>query len=230
MKEAEQERPRTLTVWFLALVLSAAVRLLYRTLQVTVKNEETLKFLQKEYGGVILVTWHGQSLIPVAHCRGRGYTGLISLSRDGDLLTEFFRRMQWRVIRGSTRRGGVRAAKRVIHTMKNNANGMVLAITPDGPRGPRCKVQPGAVFLAQKSGKPIVAVGISARYSWYAKSWDRFLIPRPFSPVMWHYGEPIFVTEHDDVSAVCLKVEKAINALEAEAQREWSHRTEKTVV
>jgi lysophospholipid acyltransferase (LPLAT)-like uncharacterized protein len=170
------------------------------------------------------VTWHGQSLIPVVRCQGRGYLGLVSLSRDGDLLAEFFRQMGWRTIRGSTGRGGARAAKMAVRalTAKESIDGKekpgaMLAVTPDGPRGPLRKVQSGVVFLAQKSGKPLVPVGIGVDRAWKAKSWDRFLVPKPFSRVVWLYGEPIYVSPEDDVLTVCHQVENAINTIEAQA-------------
>jgi len=223
---AEGRNPLTFRVRLIALLLGVAVRALYATLRVTVRGEPEVEALLREHGGLILVTWHGRSLVPVARCRGRGYLGLVSLSRDGAFLTEFFRRMGWHAIRGSSGRRGVRAAKAAVDALDGtgtNGAGAVLAVTPDGPRGPARKVQPGAVFFAQKSGKPLVAVGIGAGHAWHTRSWDRFLIPKPFSRVVWLYGGPIFVGSGDDVKATCLRVETAINALEAQAQAEVRH-------
>jgi lysophospholipid acyltransferase (LPLAT)-like uncharacterized protein len=221
LREFEQVRPLTASVWILALLLRGAVRALYATLRVTVRREAETEALLQQQGGVILVTWHGQSLIPVARCRGRGYIGLVSLSRDGDLLAEFFRKMGWRTIRGSTGRGGARAAKMAVRALtamdRNEGSGVMLAVTPDGPRGPSRRVQPGAVFLAQKSGKPLVPVGIGVERAWQAKSWDRFLIPMPFSRVVWLYGEPIPVGPEADIHSLCHQVEDAINAVEEQA-------------
>lgn len=208
-------RPMPFKVRALALLLSAVVRLLHATLHVTVQGERDFETVREKHGSVILVTWHGQSLIPVAHRRGRGYTGLVSLSRDGELLTEYFRRMNWRTIRGSTGRGGARAAIQAVKMLKSP--GMTLSVTPDGPRGPARKVQPGVVFLAKMSGKPLIPVGIHVRRAWHARSWDRFVIPKPFSRVMWLYGDPIFVGSEEDTEAMCLRIEEAINRLEAQA-------------
>ena len=235
MREVEQVRPLTVPVWALALLLQGAVRALYATLRVTVRGEAETDALREQHGGVILVTWHGQSLIPVARCRGRGYLGLVSLSRDGDLLAEFLRQMGWRTIRGSTGRGGARAVKMAVSalTAKEKADaerrdterrdgnaGAMLAVTPDGPRGPARCVQPGAIVLARLSGKPLVPVGIAIDRAWQAKSWDRFTVPKPFSRIVWLYGEPIWVGPQADVAAVCSQVEEAINTVEAEAVTE----------
>jgi lysophospholipid acyltransferase (LPLAT)-like uncharacterized protein len=217
----EQARPVTSKVRLLACLISGAVRTLYASLRVTVTREAEVEALRREQGGVILVTWHGQSLIPVARCRGRDYIGMVSLSRDGDLLAEFCRQMGWRTIRGSTGRGGARAAKMAIRALtamdRDEGPGSMLAVTPDGPRGPSRKVQPGAIFLAQKSGKPLVPVGIGVDRAWHMGSWDRFLIPKPFSRVVWLYGEPIPVAPDANILAICHQVEDAINTIEAEA-------------
>jgi lysophospholipid acyltransferase (LPLAT)-like uncharacterized protein len=212
--------------WFLSLVLSGAVRALYATLRVSVKGEDQFEMLRQDHGGVLLVTWHGQSLIPIARSRGRGYTGMVSLSRDGDLLTECFHRLQWNVIRGAAGRGGALAARAAVKVLSRP--GAVLAVTPDGPRGPTRKVHPGVVFLARKSGKPLIPVGISVKRAWRARSWDRFLIPKPFSRAVWLFGEPIFVTPEEDIEAVCQRVEEAINQLEAEATKALHYRINKS--
>lgn len=227
MREVEQVRPLTFPVWALARLLQGAARALYATLRMTVRGEAETDALLEQHGGVILVTWHGQSLIPVVRSRGRGYIGLVSLSRDGDLLAEFLRQLGWRTIRGSTRRGGVRAMKMAIRALSVKAKtdvertdrkaGAMLAVTPDGPRGPARRVQPGTVVLARISGKPLVPVGIGVDRAWQAKSWDRFTVPKPFSRVVWLYGEPIWVGHQADIMAICSQVEEAINTVEAEA-------------
>lgn len=202
-------------VWLLALLLSNMVRMLYTTLRVTVKREAEMEALCREHGSIILVTWHGNALIPIVRSRGRRYIGLVSLSRDGKLLTECLQQLQWRVIRGSSGRAGVKAAKAALSAM--DVSGAILAITPDGPRGPARKVQPGVVYLAQKSGKPIIPVGIAAQSAWRMNSWDKFLVPKPFSKVFWLYGEPIFVGQGEDYDDVCRRIEDCINQLDEEA-------------
>ncbi len=224
MREVEQARPLTATVRALAFLLRGAACALYATLRVVVRREAEIEALRREQGGVILVTWHGQSLVPVLRCRGRGYIGLVSLSRDGDLLAEFFRQMGWRTIRGSTGRGGARAAKMAVGALTaapaGSGDGATLAVTPDGPRGPARRVQPGAVFLAMKSGRPLVPVGIGVDRAWAVRSWDHYLVPKPFSRVVWLYGEPIFVGPEADIPSVCLQVEEAIAVIEAQAVKE----------
>lgn len=97
-----------------------------------------------------------------------------------------------------------------------------MAITPDGPRGPSHIVQGGIMMMARKSGCALVPVGSSARRGAYVKTWDRYLIPSPFSRCAFVFGEPIYVPPDADdalVEALRLQVQSAISAMQAEAER-----------
>lgn len=215
----EQPRSVPFKTRLLASVISAVVRLICFTVRTRIVNEAVMNQAIAQAGpngGAILVTWHGRTLLPIFRFRGRGYWALISLSRDGDLQAENFRRFGFRIVRGSTGRRGVAATREVLAALKE---GGVLAFTPDGPRGPTHKVQPGAIYFAQKSGCPIIPVGISAWPRWQARSWDRYLIPKPFSRACWVVSDPVHVGPDDDLEAVAVRVEQAINAAEAGAER-----------
>lgn len=218
MKEVEQERPVTWKTRLLSGIAAGFVRLLGRTVRLRIGREDDVKTLVEQHGGVILVTWHGRTLLPIWHFRGLGHVALISLSRDGDFLTQTFRYLGWRVVRGSTGRRGVQATREVLTLLEQP--GTVVAFTPDGPRGPARRVQPGAVYFALKSGKPLVPAGITAYPRWQAKSWDRFLVPNFFSRGLWLFGDPVFVRSGDDIEAVCRQLDAAIDALEAQAEEE----------
>src|SRR5689334_1624990 len=118
---------RSQVLGWLFYVISSA---LYRTIRLHLEN---LEGLIPEGKGAILVTWHGRTLIPANLLKKRGYWALISLSRDGELQNEVFRRYGFQTIRGSTGRGGVRGALQMARKVRE---GGVLAFTPDGPRGP----------------------------------------------------------------------------------------------
>jgi lysophospholipid acyltransferase (LPLAT)-like uncharacterized protein len=200
----------------LALLITSLVRVICVTLRFRMENEAIVRDLLAEKKGLILVTWHGRVLIPLHVFRGLGYWTIISLSRDGDLQAENFRRAGFHIVRGSTSRRSVAATREVLTVLEN---GGVFAFVPDGPRGPSQKAQGGVVYFAQRSGRPIIPVGISAWPRWLAPSWDRFLVPWPFARAVWLYGDPIYVGPDDDLDAAVLQVERAINALEAEAER-----------
>ena len=171
---------------------------------------------------MILATWHGRTLLPIARFQGRGYWAIISTSRDGEYQNQVFQRFGWQVVRGSTSaRGAVQSALAMTRHLKAGAT---LAFTPDGPRGPSHVVQPGAIFLAQKSGSPIVPTGISACPRKLMRAWDRYMIPCPFARAVWIYGEPIYIPadakSEEERQMWAERVGAAINALEAQAERE----------
>lgn len=112
---------------------------------------------------------------------------LISASRDGALLADLVRRFGFDVVRGSSSRKGVAAMLQLADVM---ANGRDAVITPDGPRGPAYVIGPGIVFLAQKSGAAVVPINMEYSNCWRLKSWDRFVLPRPFSKVRVIFGPP----------------------------------------
>jgi lysophospholipid acyltransferase (LPLAT)-like uncharacterized protein len=215
VKELEQFRPMTPRVWILARLAYLVVRLVCMTLRLRVVGEEQTNRLIRENNGAILATWHGRTLMAVNRWRGSGYHALISMSRDGDFMTEIFRLFGFRVTRGSTGRRAVLATREMLTALEN---GGVLIMTPDGPRGPTHVAQPGIVYFAQRSGKPIIVGGLAAYPRKLMRSWDRYMIPLPFARAMWIYGDPIFVAPDEDVDAACRRVEAAITALERQAE------------
>src|ERR1044071_1231057 len=120
--------------WLITRMLGMTMRIRYEGFERIAEQEKV--------GGAILLTWHGRSLIPANVFRGRGYWVLISLSRDGEIQNEIFKRYGFRSIRGSTGRGGARGLLQLVRKIKE---GGVTALTPDGPRGPTHVVQPGSI-------------------------------------------------------------------------------------
>ncbi|MDX1933584.1 MAG: lysophospholipid acyltransferase family protein [Capsulimonadales bacterium] len=218
MKEPERPRPVSPKNRILARITVGVVRCLCATLRLTIEREAESEALIAQHGGCLFVTWHGRTMIPIDHFRGRGRIGyhtLVSLSRDGDFLAAYLAACGLKVIRGSTNRRGAAAAREVLNLLDK---GGVLAFTPDGPRGPAGVAQPGVVYFALKSGKPIIPAGIAAWPRWETDSWDRFLIPRPFARARWIFGEPIFIREGEDWTAAAARVTEAINRLQAAAE------------
>ena len=171
----------------------------------------------------IFVTWHGRSLIPANVFRDRGFWALISLSNDGEMQNEIFKRFGFQTVRGSTGRGGVRAALQMARNLKAGGS---LAFTPDGPRGPTHKVQPGVVLMASKSGCPIVPFAVSARRRKLFGSWDSYMFPLPFTRAFFLVGEPHYIPANLDEQtrqAYCDLIELAINKLEDRAEMLAGH-------
>jgi lysophospholipid acyltransferase (LPLAT)-like uncharacterized protein len=139
---------------------------------------------------IIYILWHGQ-LLPLlwAH-RNRKIAPMISDHRDGELIARVATSLGFRLVRGSTTRGGARA---LVSAVKEIESGYDVAVTPDGPRGPAKSVAPGAAIIAQRSGAPMVPVAMTADRAWRLRSWDGFVIPKPFARVTVAYSQPIRV-------------------------------------
>ncbi len=138
----------------------------------------------------IYALWHENFLIPIIRFGEPSVAALVSRHADGQLLGSLIRATGMDIVHGSTSRGGVAAVRQVL---RDGASYRHLAVTPDGPRGPRRQVQPGAVYLASRTGMQIVPVGVGHRNPWRVNSWDSFAIPRPFSRVRCLFGEPFLV-------------------------------------
>ena len=118
----------------------------------------------------------------------RHAAALISTSRDGDLLAAMVERFGYGTIRGSTSR---KAASALLRLTEVFAEGTHLVITPDGPRGPAYQLSQGIIFLAQKCDAAIVPASVEYSSCWRFNSWDRFMVPRPFSTVRVIFGVPL---------------------------------------
>lgn len=180
-------------------------------------GEENFHKLHLQKRGLILVTWHGRMFLPIYYLQNLGIYGIVSPSRDGEYFSRLFCRFGWRTIRGSTRRNGVQALRQA---MKVLSKGGVLAITPDGPRGPREEVKPGTVYLARVSGVHIIPVGASCSHRKHLSSWDKALIPLPGGKGIIIFGEPQTVPSGikvKDVTKFSERLRDAIKELTAEA-------------
>jgi len=136
----------------------------------------------------IFVLWHSRILPLLALHKREGGVLLISRHRDGEYLADLAQGWGYRSVRGSTQRGGEVGLLGIVRALQGGA---VVAITPDGPRGPRERVQPGAIAAAQHAGVPLIATGARAASAWYLGSWDRMCLPKPFAAVDVRYSAPI---------------------------------------
>jgi hypothetical protein len=181
----------------LALLIVGSVRGIAATLRYRLDDQSG--YPERPLGGpVIFCVWHNRlalSLIAYARygqvrSRSRGLAAMVSASRDGGLLSAILERFKVQPVRGSTSRRGRQA---LLELTSWAERGYDLAITPDGPRGPCYVVQDGVMSLAQVTGLPIVPFSYDLDWKIRPKSWDRFLIPLPFSRCEMRMGKPICV-------------------------------------
>jgi lysophospholipid acyltransferase (LPLAT)-like uncharacterized protein len=162
------------------------VRLLGWSWRMRVSRDHELLTMRAAGQPVIFALWHGHLLPLLWHHRGEGIAILISEHGDGEIIARIAMSLGYHTVRGSTSRGAARALLGLVRTI---GEGRDLAITPDGPRGPARSVAPGTLIVAQRSRAPILPIAAVASSAWHLKSWDNFLIPRPFARIHVSYGD-----------------------------------------
>jgi lysophospholipid acyltransferase (LPLAT)-like uncharacterized protein len=210
---------RALRFWLAGVVGRRLVDALMATVRFTVQDAE--RYLQYYDRGepVIFAVWHGRLLPLTYHHRHRGITALISQSEDGEYIARVVESWGYGTVRGSSSRGGSAGLRALL---KEARAGRSLAITPDGPRGPRQKLQPGVITAAQLTGLPIIPLAGGCTRAWWPGGWDRFCVPKPFSRVRVRYGRPRTVAR--DATAAELRehaeaLERELNAMTEEVDR-----------
>lgn len=187
MSERTASRWRRLRVAAAVALGGLVIRLLGWTWRVRRVGAEYYDGPMDRHEAVIFAFWHGE-ILPIAwQHRGRGIAPLISTHADGEIIARIVEGLGYRTVRGSTSRGGARA---ILELTRLLADGVPVAVTPDGPRGPRHVFAPGALAVAQRSRCPVILVRATARRAWHLRSWDRHLIPKPFATVTYHYAPP----------------------------------------
>lgn len=154
---------------------------------------------------VIFAIWHNRLALclPIyrrinrAHPADRRLAALVSASRDGGLLSRVLELFGAEPVRGSSSRRGAQALRELISAARRGCD---LAVTPDGPRGPKYRVAEGVILAAQATGLPIVPVAINLRWYRRLRSWDAFQVPVPFSHCHLHLGERIEVPREADAA------------------------------
>lgn len=177
-------------------------------------GEENFHKLSAENKGLIIVTWHGRMFLPIYYLQNLGIYGIVSPSRDGEYFSRLFSRFGWQIIRGSTKRNAIQALRQAMRILKQ---GKVLAITPDGPRGPREKVQTGTVYLATVAEASIIPVGASCSHRIHLQTWDKALVPMPWGKGVIVFGEPQTVPKGIkavEITKYCEKLEDVLSDLQ----------------
>ena len=165
----------------------------------------------------LVAFWHGDQLplLGLRRTTGCPLVAPVSLSPDGRLQAQVLRRLRIESVAGSSSRGGASAARGLLRALRSGALALMAV---DGPRGPRGRVKPGVVFLAQRTGLPVwpVAVAVAGGRR-LARSWDGYLLPRPFTRTVVLVGEPLQVGLEDAPGAVCDALAAHLERLGVEA-------------
>jgi lysophospholipid acyltransferase (LPLAT)-like uncharacterized protein len=169
---------------------SAFIQAIARTWRFRVVNQEAADRERAAGRPVVMSLWHGEMLPLLFYHRNRQIAVLVSEHGDGEIIARILEDFGFRLVRGSSSRG---AARSLIAIDRELGAGFDVGITPDGPRGPRHSVAPGALLAAHRAGVRILPLAAKASSFWQLGSWDRFMIPKPFARVTIAYGDPLAV-------------------------------------
>ncbi len=192
---------------------SLLIRLIYLSQRKTIYGEEALHSEWKKGRYLIFSFWHDQLLLMIKGYRGPGAKILISASKDGDLIARTMEHFGHGTVRGSSSRGGRQAFRELMQLADEKVD---LAVTPDGPKGPKHELKDGVIQLARVSGRPIVPLAYVCSRGYRFRSWDRFLFPYPFAQAVYCYGPPQYFSREESLE----QCRKRLHAAMEENQRQ----------
>ena len=199
-------------------ILVPIVRLWCMTLRLERRNLAVFKDPELRARRPVIILWHDEIFPLISSHSDEHMACVVSQSKDGELLATVLEGFGFRTVRGSSSRGGMRALVAAKRFMVEHNLGVIFTV--DGPRGPRHKVKPGAVFLANLAGSPVVPVRVvMERAKIFHKAWDKFQLPWPFSRCVIVYGDPIDLPDctkdPEEMQRQCERIEEIMNSLGA---------------
>ena len=203
------------------------IKIISWTYKIRVMNLDIEKDILKRGHIPIYASWH-QRFFPgiVFFATRKPISIMISQSRDGELISKIVNVLGWHPVRGSSSKGGGQALRDIKKLVRK---GYKIAHIVDGPRGPLGDVKPGLLVIAQASGMPIVPTITSAEKKWVFNSWDRFMVPKPFSRVIIRFSDEIHIPRKlhgDDFEKKRSSIEETLKKLYVETDDIWSNQEE----
>ncbi|NLB35646.1 MAG: lysophospholipid acyltransferase family protein [Elusimicrobia bacterium] len=200
--------------YLVTLILSFYLRVISWTVKFTFIGEENLP-----EGAYIFAFWHSRIALAGSSFRGRGIKVLVSPSRDGEITVDVFSRFGYRFIRGSASNSlkGATSLREILRSLKDGKS--QIAVTPDGPRGPKKTSKAGIAYAASLSGRPIIPLGGWAKSSKILDTWDNMILPYPFTKVTMVVGEPVYIGRKEDLSTALKRIDQGINKADSEAEK-----------
>ncbi len=195
-------------------LLYAIICLLHKSMRIRYIGSEILPSFALRREGFIGVSWHARILMLPFIYPGARVNILISTHRDGEIIANIIKRFGFGLVRGSSSKGGLAALREMVALLKKGDD---LGITPDGPKGPKGVVKGGVAQLAKVSGKAVIPIAYSASRVVRSTSWDRMLLPLPFSRLVYIAGEPLYYCDGEELEDFRLRIEHALHDVTAKA-------------
>ena len=188
--------------------------LIYKTNRWDIRGSENFEIALNNKQSVIISTWHGQLLTPFMHLAKKKHYGLAGLNRDGELISKVGNQLGWKILRGSSSKGGSRIFIEIVKILRQPST--LIGITPDGPRGPEKIPKAGVIKAAQKTGAIIIPVSSISTKNWKFVNWHTFFLEKPFGKIYLKYGKPITFKIEDDFELCKNSLIKAMENVEKE--------------
>ena len=176
---------------------------IYKTNIWDIRGEKNYKSALKNNKSVIISVWHGNLLIPFMHLAKNNYYGLAGMNRDAEIISKIGLKLGWKLLRGSSSKKGPEIFTEIVKILNNPPS--LVALTPDGPKGPEKIPKPGVIRAAQKTGAVIIPVASCSTKNWQFINWHTFFLEKPFGEIYLEYGDPISFKIDDDFES-CEKI------------------------
>jgi hypothetical protein len=206
-----------MALWLVSWTGYLAIRLIGPTLRVSLTYEPGAENEPKTRPAIYCF-WHRCVFAAAYVFRDHQIRVLTSRSYDGEYIARIIERLGFRAIRGSSSRGAVQSLRELQRELEA---GEFVAFTIDGPRGPRYVAKPGPIHLARVTGAPIFSFYLAPEHAWTLKSWDAFLIPKPFSRVHCYVRSPIKVAEDADHDAALARMQSELEEARLRAEEAY---------
>lgn len=200
--------------WLLSRLAGAALSLHRATLKTRRVHFDRYLGVKARGVPILFALWHGRMFLSIQAHRHEGIVTMASRSTDGEIIAGWLERNGYAVVRGSSTRGGSRALRELVRRVRS---GSTAALTVDGPKGPPRVVQPGIVQLARLTGGWILPITFSSDRPRFLSSWDRYLLPLPFSRNVVFYGEPFPIEKETTDREALERIARALDLATQEA-------------
>lgn len=216
MKRLQRKLAQMLSGRPLTLLLVSLIRFIHATMRITVVGRDILPDFAARGEGYIAVFWHARILMIPFLYPGRSLYILVSGHRDGEIIANILRQFSFKLVRGSSSKGGSDAMREMLRLLKSGDD---LGIAADGPRGPAELLKPGAAQLGRLSGKSVIPITFAASRFIRFTSWDRFMLPLPFSRGVFIVCDPVRYEKGEDMEQYRLRIESVLREATDRADR-----------
>ena len=187
----------------LAILGRWALSFIYKTNKWDVRGQENYRSVLYNKKSVIISAWHGNLLIPFMNLAANNYYGLAGTNQDAEIIAKIALKLGWKLLRGSSSDKGPEIFTEIVSLLDNPP--CLVAMTPDGPKGPERIPKPGIIRAAQKTGAIIIPVASCSTKNWQFVNWHTFFLEKPFGKIFLEFGAPISFSISDNFES-CKKI------------------------